>query len=527
MHLRQQCIYGNDVPGCELLWITCFIIPRLCVRENGDMTHDLLLDLDDAQRSAASAVEGPVRIIAGAGAGKTRTIMHRIAYACQTGAWDPERSLAVTFSTKAAQEMQSRLQALGVGQVHAATFHSAALQQLRSVWDDLSESPFPQVTDNAKDLVFRALARSTGRDSYQELEVQDVQAEIDWAKVGLIAPSDYGRACRLLGRVPPLGMECIQMKSVMEAYEEEKAYRGQIDFNDILLLVCHILDEDSSSARQIRSHIDSLTVDEYQDVSPLQHRLVQLWLKDNRNICVVGDPAQTIYSFAGATSYYLINFSREFSPVTADIQLATDYRSTRNIVKEANKILKPSPVRDDYLFLESARDTGRRISKRMYSCDDEESRSVVEKIKRLIHKGEKAEDIAVLMRINSQGKILAQYLQKAKIAYRVRTESDWVSQAGHDSMMNADGSVGQISLSTIHASKGLEWKRVFIIGCSEGLIPFSSSKSDDALEEERRLLYVGITRAQDNLEISYAQAAHPQETGGVGGSVRQPSRFLL
>ncbi len=519
------------LPECGSLWITYPILLRPYVCHNGTMKNDILAGLDETQRSAALASDGPVRIIAGAGAGKTRTIMRRIAYACESSRgsmqWDPKKVLAVTFSTKAAQEMQGRLAQLGVQGVHAATFHSAALQQLRSVWHSLSDSPFPQVCENTKDLVFRALVRATGTDAYQDIEVSDAQAEIDWAKVSMVAPSDYGSACQVSGRTPPLGMDPSVMKRVMECYEEEKAFRNEIDFNDILLMLCHILDEDAEQARTVRSGIGWLTVDEYQDVSPLQHRLTELWLGDNRNICVVGDPAQTIYSFAGATSYYLTGFAREFGGLAADIELATDYRSTQNIVKEANKILKHSPMRDTYLQLASARETGKRVSRRVYGDDRDEARGIVSKIKDRISHGVRAEDIAVLMRINSQGILLARLLNEEKIAYRVRTESGWTSNASHDSLMNSDGTVGQVSLSTIHAAKGLEWKHVFIMGCSEGLIPFLSNQEDGNLEEERRLLYVGITRAEDELEISYARAVHKDDVAASRYSAeRRPSRFL-
>ena len=519
------------LPECGSLWITYPILLRPYVCHNGTMKNDILAGLDETQRSAALASDGPVRIIAGAGAGKTRTIMRRIAYACESSRgsmqWDPKKVLAVTFSTKAAQEMQGRLAQLGVQGVHAATFHSAALRQLRSVWHSLSDSPFPQVCENTKDLVFRALVRATGTDAYQDIEVSDAQAEIDWAKVSMVAPSDYGSACQVSGRTPPLGMDPSVMKRVMECYEEEKAFRNEIDFNDILLMLCHILDEDAEQARTVRSGIGWLTVDEYQDVSPLQHRLTELWLGDNRNICVVGDPAQTIYSFAGATSYYLTGFAREFGGLAADIELATDYRSTQNIVKEANKILKHSPMCDTYLQLVSARETGKRVFRRVYGDDLDEARGIVSRIKDRISRGVRAEDIAVLMRINSQGSLLARLLKEEKIAYRVRTESGWTSNASHDSLMNSDGTVGQVSLSTIHAAKGLEWKHVFIMGCSEGLIPFSSNQEDGNLEEERRLLYVGITRAEDELEISYARVAHKDDAAASRyGAERRPSRFL-
>ena len=267
-------------------------------------SETILEGLDDAQMSAVTALDGPVRIIAGAGAGKTRTVTRRIAYACARGDWDARKVLAVTFSVKAAAEMRARLQTLGVGDdVTAATFHSAALQQLRRVWDDIFETPLPHVTSDQRENVERAIRRVTNAADIDAQQVRDVRAEINWTKVSLVAPDDYPRVCSATRRQPPAELDPQRFADVITAYEGEKTVRGQIDFDDILLLVCHVMDDYEELAASIRSSIGWLTVDEYQDVSPLQHRLMTLWLGNNRNVCVVGDPAQTIYSFAGASSY--------------------------------------------------------------------------------------------------------------------------------------------------------------------------------------------------------------------------------
>ncbi len=304
---------------------------------NGCMatSADAILDgLDEAQRAAATAVDGPVRIVAVAGAGKTRTVTRRIAYACASGAWDPARTLAVTFSVKAAAEMRVRLAKLGVGEaVTAATFHSAALHQLLRVWDEVCETPFPHITDDQRGLVAKAFALGVGEAvtaatfhsaalhqllrvwdevcetpfphitddqrglvakafariselQPQESDLRDIHAEINWAKVSLIAPEDYPRVCAALHRRPPAGMEPDRFGELYRAYETVKTSQGEIDFNDILLIACHLLDGFPEVGAAIRSSIRWLTVDEYQDVSPLQHRLMRLWLGDNRNVCV-------------------------------------------------------------------------------------------------------------------------------------------------------------------------------------------------------------------------------------------------
>ena len=442
-------------------------------------SETILEGLDDAQMSAVTALDGPVRIIAGAGAGKTRTVTRRIAYACARGDWNARKVLAVTFSVKAAAEMRARLQTLGVGDdVTAATFHSAALQQLRRVWDDIFETPLPHVTSDQRENVERAIRRVTNAADIDAQQVRDVRAEINWTKVSLVAPDDYPRVCSATHRQPPAELDPQRFADVITAYEGEKTVRGQIDFDDILLLVCHVMDDYEELAASIRSSIGWLTVDEYQDVSPLQHRLMTLWLGNNRNVCVVGDPAQTIYSFAGASSYDLLHFADEFRPLAADVTLNTDYRSTPQVVRYANRVLAAAPEREQYLVLRSARSGGPRVG---HTC-------------------------------------------------RVRRDSGWQNSALADdaqsrlALLEAKGlsaAASSVTVSTIHASKGLEFPYVFIVGCSEGLIPYGASIAGEALEEERRLLYVGVTRAEDGLHMSYARA---KDEGSRPN--RLPSRFL-
>ena len=184
-----------------------------------DATAEAILDgLDDAQRMAATAVRGPVRIIAGAGAGKTRTVTRRIAYACATKAWDPRATLAVTFSVKAAAEMRNRLSQLDVASdVKAATFHSAALHQLRRIWPDVCEGPMPFISRNPREIVEHSLRRVTTQ-QVDDDTVRNLQAEINWCKISLIAPEDYERVCAAIHHQPPAGLEPSQFVDVYKAY---------------------------------------------------------------------------------------------------------------------------------------------------------------------------------------------------------------------------------------------------------------------------------------------------------------------
>lgn len=493
--------------------------------------ESILEGLDEAQRLAATTVQGPVRIIAGAGAGKTRTVTRRIAYACASGRWDERKVLAVTFSVKAAAEMRSRLAALSVGEgVKAATFHSAALHQLRRVWSDISDSYFPTVIRDPQACLDRALKRVIAGDNpFHPVQMRDLLHEVDWCKVSLIAPEDYPRVCSALHRQPPAGIDSQRFADIAIAYEQEKTNRGEIDFNDILLIACHVMDDFPEAARTIRSSIGWLTVDEYQDVSPLQHRLMKLWLNGNTNVCVVGDPAQTIYSFAGASSYDLLHFSEEFAPFAADVNLATDYRSTPEVVNCANTVLQAAPNREDYLILNAVRPKGARVLKIAYDHDVQEAMDIAQRIAQWKRQGVSLDDCAILTRINNQQSVIARALYQEGLKYRVRRDSGWQQSA-----LDVDGSDKEIALaahgiareeavtiSTIHASKGLEFKHVFIVGCSEGLMPYGSPDPGDDLEEERRLMYVGITRAQDSLQLSFARS---KEQGGAAS--RQGSRFL-
>jgi DNA helicase-2/ATP-dependent DNA helicase PcrA len=495
-------------------------------------SDEILADLDPSQREAALQTEGAVRIIAGAGAGKTRTITHRIAYACAQGRWEPASTVAVTFSVRAADEMQLRLQQLGApASISSSTFHSLALQQLRGIWHELCDTAFPRLVDKPGALTFRAMKRVLRTMDIEDSQVRDVMAEIAWIKVCLIDPDDYPRVCAALHRESPANIDPERMAQIMTMFEEEKTARNQIDFNDMLLIDCHVLQTPGELANSIRSTIGHLTVDEYQDLSPLQHRLVQLWLGENRNICVVGDPAQTIYSFAGATSYYLKNFDTEFGPLSADLTLNTDYRSTPQIIRYANKLLQTSPEREDYIRLDSTRRSGARVQTTAYEDDVAEARGVARRIAKMVQQGATMKDCAVLTRVNAQQTVICRALHEEGIRYRVRTESGWhnasltSSVEGRKALMESldhHEDQGVVTVSTIHAAKGLEFEHVWIVGCTEGLIPFASPAAGDALEEERRLFYVGVTRAVDTLQLSLSQNSANSAVGA-----RQASRFLL
>ncbi|HZL75309.1 MAG TPA: ATP-dependent helicase, partial [Propionibacteriaceae bacterium] len=262
----------------------------------------LLSDLDPEQRQVATALNGPVAVIAGAGTGKTRAITYRIAYGVATGVYNPTSVLAVTFTTRAAGELRGRLQRLGAHGVPARTFHSAALRQAQYFWPQVYGGELPQVLDNRMPLIAEAASRL--RVKIDTPGLRDLVAEISWAKVSNVSAEDYPRlAAQHNRRIASYDPETVSR--IFAAYEKAKRDRARIDFEDILLCAAALMSEHPEIAETIRRTYRHLVVDEYQDVSPLQEALLNLWRGERAELCVVGDPAQTIHSFAGAQASYL------------------------------------------------------------------------------------------------------------------------------------------------------------------------------------------------------------------------------
>ena len=550
------------------------------------MTPDeILASLDAEQQQVARTIHGPVCVLAGAGTGKTRAITHRIAYGVRVNAYAPQSVLAVTFTSRAAGEMRDRLRRLGVSGVTARTFHSAALRQLRHFWPDAVGGRLPTVVSHKAPYVARA-AKSVGL-SLDRLAVRDLASEIEWAKVSLVAPEDYPDVAPARGRPPAAGFAPPVVSDVMRAYEEAKAEDVALDFEDILLLTADLLNRNREVAGAVRGRYRHFVVDEYQDVSPLQHFLLDSWLGGRDAICVVGDPSQTIYSFAGASPSYLLGFRAAF-PHAELIRLVRDYRSTPQVVGLANGLGGDESVR-----LVAQRPSGPEVSFRAYGDDDSEANGIADRVASLLSSGVSAGEIAILYRTNGQSEAFEEALAGRGIGYVVRggerffdrdevrramlllraaavaevddvgvavreacAEVGWAEEAPAgrgavrerwDSLQAivgladewegslrgfvddlADRAEAQhapvvdgVTLTTMHAAKGLEWDAVFIAGLSDGLLPIALATTEEAIREESRLLYVGITRARIHLTLSYARARREGARG-----VRKPTRFL-
>lgn len=564
--------------------------PTVCCVVHPD---ELLAALDPEQRAVATTFGPPVCVIAGAGTGKTRAITHRIAYGCATGAYDPGAVLAVTFTTRAAGELRGRLRQLGFPRVQARTFHSAALRQAQYFWPEAMGSQLPRISDARAGLMAEAAGRQLGQ-RVESGTLRDLLTEISWAKVSNVPPADYAELATADGREVS-AVDAAGVGRIYARYEKLKADRGVIDFDDVLLCTVAVLSDNDQIRRTVQRTYRHLVVDEYQDVSPLQQKLLDLWQGDQPDLCVVGDPAQTIHSFAGARSSYLTRFGSRH-PTAEVIRLVRDYRSTDQVVDLANRVLHSrGQVQGVRLVAQGGNGPAPSFSEANSEAD--EAGQVARWLGGLIAEGVPPSELAVLYRIHAQSPAYEAALSSAKIPFTLRASEGffarpevrnaviaiktqlgaaeqglvdtvkgvlaglgwsveppsgqgqarerWESlaallaladdyadqhpQAGFADLLtelderarteHAPSGAG-VTLSTLHAAKGLEWTGVALVGLQEGTMPFALAQSPVQLAEEQRLLYVGVTRARRHLSLSWASS----RTGN--GARRQPSRFL-
>lgn len=551
----------------------------------------ILEGLDAEQRLVATTLEGPLVVLAGAGTGKTRAMTHRIAYGVAVGAFDPRSVLALTFTTRAAGELRTRLRRLGVPNVAARTFHSAALRQVQHFWPLVHSQDFPSVADSRVNLVAEACRRE-GLVPDTAL-LRDLASEISWAKVSNVGASEYAESASAAGR-SVAGREPDEVARLLMRYESVKQAHGVVDFEDILLCNAALLSSEPQVAAQVNGQYRHLVVDEYQDVSPLQQALLELWRGREEEVCVVGDPAQTIHSFAGARAEYLTTFGVRH-PNATRIELVRDYRSTPQVVELANRVMRG---RGPSIKLVAQRPSGPDPLLRQAPSEKAEAAATASWLSGLHKAGVPWGQMAVLYRIHAQSPVFEAALTDAGIPFHTRgsegfferpevraamrslsaqalVEDDsppdsqlravlgglgWVSEppqgqgslrerweswsalmslgedfvAVHPEATTADlaaelqqrahvqhAPTGDgVTLSTLHAAKGLEWDAVAIAGVHEGSLPFVLASTAEAIDEERRLLYVGVTRAREHLLLSWSV------TRNGGGARRSRSRFL-
>ncbi len=539
--------------------------------------NDVIEALDPEQRLVATSLDAPLVVLAGAGTGKTRAITHRVAHAVREKRYDPSATLAVTFTTRAAGEMRSRLASLGVRTAQARTIHSAALRQCQYFWPGAFGSEFPPVLANTFPLVARAA--SLVLHSSEPALVRDLDSEISWAKSSNVAPERYATLAAKWDREVS-GATPAQVAAVMESYEKTKAASGQVDFGDILLCAASLIAEHPAVAGRIRATYRHFVVDEYQDVSAVQHRLISLWVDGRPDVCVVGDPNQAIHSFAGARADFLLSFASEHEKANV-VRLVRNYRSTPEILAASNHVLGG---RHASATLRATRPSGAQPQFHPVRSEADEAAEVAAWLQEAHAAGTAWSELAVLYRINAQAPSFEAALTDAGVPYTVRgterfydraevrqaitvltraaqsepggsvpelmdsflastgwspeapttmgrqrerweslnalramameedsTRENWTAEnftawlaerASWQSAPVADA----VTLSTMHAAKGLEWDGVAVVGVREGLMPFALAQEEPALSEERRLLHVAFTRARLMLRVSWATA---------------------
>jgi DNA helicase-2/ATP-dependent DNA helicase PcrA len=564
----------------------------------------LLDNLDPEQRAAAEAIRGPVCILAGAGTGKTRAITHRIAYAVHSGAVSPGHVLAVTFTARAAGEMRGRLRQLGVPAVQARTFHSAALRQLQYFWPRSVGGELPALVKSKVPLIAEVAGRL--RIGLSSSDMRDAASEIEWMKALQRPPDDYAASVALTHRIAP--RPAAEITAIYAGYEDLKVRKNLLDFEDLLLHATALLETEPAIAAEIRDRYRYFVVDEYQDVNPAQQRLLDAWLGGRDDICVVGDPQQTIYSFAGASPSELTGFATRYPKATV-VELVRDYRSTPQVVSVANRLSGGRLV--------AGRPDGPKPTITGHDDEVAEATAVAKRIASLVAAGTPANEIAVLFRINAQSEAYEQALAEVGVPYVLRggerfferpevreaifllrgaarsssggesfesladavravlvsvgfspqppagagvARERWeslaalvrlaeerpavieVPEAGAE-LEQADAEAGPlaafvaeleeraslqhapvvagVTLASLHSAKGLEWDAVFLVGLVDGTLPIVYAETPAQVDEERRLLYVGVTRARSVLAMSWSAARSPG-----GRAIRRPSRFL-
>jgi ATP-dependent DNA helicase UvrD/PcrA len=584
--------------------------------QDDDGPEAVLCALDPEQQEVALTTRGPVCVLAGAGTGKTRAIAHRIAYGVRIGVVNPRHVLAVTFTTRAAGELRGRLRQLagaaggGMEQVQARTFHSAALRQLTHFWPRTVGGRPPAVLDSKLGLLTE-IAREL-RVQAGPPELRDAAGEIEWAKVTQVRPGDYPAAAAAAGRIPPLGAETTA--GLYAGYERARRERHLVDFESVLELTAAILTEHRPAAAEVADRYRYFVVDEFQDVNPLQKLLLDAWTDGRDDVCVVGDPRQTIYSFTGATPAYLTGFTAAFPHATV-VRLVRNYRSTPQVVALANRLAGPAGGRRRSPLpggapLVAQRADGPEPEFAGHADEEAEAVAVAARAAELVASGVPPREMAVLVRVNVQTERFEQALAQAGVPFQVRgTErfferaevrqamgmlraaaasapagtaaqaeaapsapaaaevrhvlsgigltrdpppgrgsarerweslaalaqlagdfcaatpgaglADIVGQLAHRAAIEHPPAPDGVTVASLHAAKGLEWDVVFLPGLTEGNVPIVHAQTSEAVAEERRLLYVGVTRARERVHLSWALARSPG-----GRPSRVPSRFL-
>lgn len=623
----------------------------------------LLESLNPTQADAVTRTEGPLLVLAGAGSGKTRVLTHRIAYILEQGLAEPQEILAITFTNKAAREMKERVARLVGPESHkmwVSTFHAFCARVLRAHAEKLGYKREFTIYDQADQVRFvKRCIVELGKDP-KRFNPRSFAAQISGAKNVLTSADDYLRNTE--------GYIAENVAEVYDLYQRRLYENNAMDFDDLIMQMVALVELFPEIRERYQTRFKYVHVDEYQDTNHAQYRLVNVLAAAHRNLCVVGDDDQSVYSWRGADIRNILDFERDYPEATV-VKLEQNYRSTQTILSAANAVVANNASRK-HKELWSAGEPGERI--RLFTAADEyaEARFVVSEIESLMDAGASPRDIAVFYRTNAQSRALEDVLVREGVPYQVvggvrfyeRAEirdataylsvvvnpADSVSleriintpkrglgatsvgrlqqyarrnglslydvlgeaedvditpaaqkacgklrglfegwrvaaretppaeligsilqESGYRAELEAERTIeaesrlenleelinaareyesydpeptldgflqeqalyseadkvgieGKVTLMTLHNAKGLEYAHVFICGMEDGTFPHSRSLDEQNLEEERRLCYVGITRAMETLTLSYASV----RSSWGEREYQLPSRFL-
>jgi len=474
--------------------------------------------LTGPQRQAVDSPATAICVQAGAGSGKTRILTLRVARRIRDGSAEADHSVVVTFTRKAAQQLRQRLGSFGVGVaipsttgaapgpgVRAGTLHQLALTLLRRHALDGGKPP-PNVADHG----FRLVSEIVG----DPMLVPVVAAEIGWAKSRSLTPETYGPAAIDADRSPSILVD--RVAEHFRAYQEALARRHAIDLDDLVVGAADLIFDDAAFAEGVHWRYRHLSVDEFQDINPAQYRLIEALMGDRCDLLAVGDPNQAIYGWNGADSGLITRLPTLVAGMEV-IRLDENHRSTPQVVAAASAALG-SAVHG------VPRASGPAGPMPVVTAFDDETAEAEGVASRLLHEmegGRTWSGQAVLARTNDQLSVVSGALKRAGIPFRIAPapEAQPTSRPGRATAEEQDA----VELATFHRAKGLEWESVCVIGIEDGYVPIVHAATPAAREEERRLLYVALTRASEQLHCSWARS---RRTKGGRRVDREPSPWL-
>jgi DNA helicase-2/ATP-dependent DNA helicase PcrA len=478
----------------------------------------VLAALTDPQREAVHSPATAICVQAGAGSGKTRVLTLRVARRIRDESAEADHSVVVTFTRKAAQQLRQRLAGYGVSVaipsttgaapgpgVRAGTLHQLALTLLRRHALDARESP-PNVADHR----FRLVSEIVG----DPMVVPVVAAEIGWAKSRSLNPDSYGPAALAADRSPSTPIE--RITDYFRAYQDALARRRAIDLDDLVVKAADLILDDATFAEGVHWRYRHLSVDEFQDINPAQYRLIEALMGNRADLLVVGDPNQAIYGWNGADSGLITRLPTLVADMEV-IRLEENHRSTPQVVAAASAALGSAV----HGLPRATGPAGPMPVVTAYDDETAEAEGVASRLLQEVESGRAWSEQAVLARTNDQLSVISGALKRAGIPFRIAPapEAQPATRPGRDDTGEKDA----VELATFHRAKGLEWESVCVVGLEDGFVPIVHAATPEALAEERRLLYVALTRASVQLHCSWARA---RRTTGGRRMDRQPSPWL-